>query len=357
MSHQTPLYEKHLAANGKMVDFAGFCLPINYGSQLDEHHSVRQDCGMFDVSHMNIVDISGRNATAFMRKLIANDIAKLTTPYKALYSCMLNETGGVIDDLIVYFIDVHNFRLVVNAATGEKDMAWIKKIMASFEPDSVSMAHQTELAMIAIQGPNAIEKFNQAMPGTAQMVENLKPFNACAVGSLFIARTGYTGEDGLEVMIPAKSAPFTWQMLVDAGVKPCGLGARDTLRLEAGMSLYGHEMDEDTSPIDAGLNWTVDTKDKMRDFVGKIALKQKQSDLVGLVLEDKGIMRDGQIVRVGKAQGVITSGGFSPSMEKSIALARIPTGAQGKCEIQMRNKWLKAKVVKPIFVRNGKIIV
>lgn len=347
---KTFLYDKHLESNGKMVEFAGFELPIHYGSQLDEHHSVRADCGMFDVSHMNIIDVSGAYATEFMQRLIANDVAKLNQPYKALYSCMLNESAGVIDDLIVYFIDQNNYRMVVNAATGEKDLAWINKIATDF---SVTISHQNDLAMIAIQGPRAIEKFNQAMPGTADLIADLKPFFAVSVGNLLIARTGYTGEDGLEIMLPEKSAPFTWQMLLEVGVKPCGLGARDTLRLEAGMSLYGNEMDEDTSPLNAGLGWTVDLKDENRNFIGRDKLGEKTHNLVGLMLLDKGIMRDGQIVECEGGTGVITSGGFSPTLQKSIALARLPIGTTGQVKVQMRNKLLRADVVKPTFVRNG----
>ena len=355
--NKTSLYEKHLESKGKMVDFAGFSLPIHYGSQVKEHLAVRSDCGMFDVSHMNIVDVSGKQATDFMRQLIANDVAKLTIAYQALYSCMLNKNGGVIDDLIVYFINKQSYRLVVNASTGQKDIAWMKKYAQNFAKNCVVITPKTKLAMLAIQGPNAIKKFNQAMPGIADLVATLKPFSAGAVGSLFIARTGYTGEDGLEIMLPEKSASFTWQMLLDAGVTPCGLGARDTLRLEAGMSLYGHEMDEQTSPMDAGLAWTVNTQDNNRNFIGKTALKSQQFNLVGLVLQGKGIMRDGQIVKTNQGDGVITSGGFSPSMEKSIALARLPKTVKGSCEVNIRHQWLKATIVKPPFVRRGKVIV
>ena len=339
-----------------MIEFAGFSLPIAYGSQLDEHHTVRQDAGVFDVSHMNIVDISGAQAQDFMQVLMANDVAKLSTAYQALYTCMLNKTGGVIDDLIVYFINPQSYRLVVNATTGQKDIAHMQQVGQNFD---ITITHQTDLAMIAIQGPNAITKFNQAMPGTTDMVKALKPFTATEIGRLFIARTGYTGEDGLEVMLPAKSAGFTWQMLLDAGITPCGLGARDTLRLEAGMSLYGNEMDEDTSPLDAGLAWTVDLSNKNRDFIGRDALGEKQRDLVGLILTNKGIMRHGQVVKTSLGQGVITSGGFSPSMQKSIALARLPVGSVKlkNVQVQIREKWCDAQLVRPNFVRKGKVIV
>lgn len=360
MVQKTPLHDKHLESGAKMVEFAQFLLPIHYGSQINEHQAVRQDCGMFDVSHMNVVDIVGIEAKAYMRYLIANDVAKLTTPYQAMYSCMLNKNSGVVDDLIVYFIDEEHYRLVLNAATRQKDMNHISEVAKGF---NVKLVQKTDLAMIAVQGPNAIAKFNEAMPGTTDMVAALVPFSASEVGSLFIARTGYTGEDGLELILPAKSAPFTWQMLLDVGVLPCGLGARDTLRLEAGMSLYGNEMDDDTSPLDAGLSWTVDRSDAHRDFIGKDKLRPKKFDLIGLVLKDKAMMRHGQIVKGDMGEGVVTSGGFSPSIKRSIALARLPT-KQNTIEVQdntvavaVHHQWLSAQVVKPVFVRKGVVLV
>ena len=358
MKH-TPLFQAHVDAGGKMVDFGGWEMPLNYGSQIEEHHQVRQNVGMFDVSHMTVVDFKGVQAKAFLQILIANDVDKLKTEGKALYSCMLNETGGVVDDLIVYYLNEQDYRMVINAGTTEKDIAWINTQAQGFD---VSVEPKFDLAMIAVQGPNAREKVFEAMPGVEELAGELKPFNAASLGGLFIARTGYTGEDGFEIMLPEKSAEFTWKMLLEAGVKPCGLGARDTLRLEAGMSLYGSEMNENISPLEAALTWTVDLSNEERRFVGRDALevlrdKGVKQTIVGLILEGKGVIRDHQKVVTSLGNGEVTSGSFSPTMGKAIALARVPMGATGSCEIEIRNKLVSAKIVKPPFVRNGKVLV
>ncbi len=358
MKH-TPLYQAHVDAGGKMVDFGGWEMPLNYGSQIEEHHQVRNDVGMFDVSHMTTVDFKGVEAKKFLQTLIANDVDKLKTQGKALYSCMLNETGGVVDDLIVYYQDDENYRMVINAGTTEKDIAWINAQAKGFD---VSVEPKLDLAMIAVQGPNARAKVYEAIPGVEDVAGELKPFNSASLGGLFIARTGYTGEDGFEIMLPEKSAEFTWKMLMEVGVKPCGLGARDTLRLEAGMSLYGSEMNDEVSPLEAALTWTVDLTDEDRRFVGRDALealkdKGANNTIVGLVLEGKGVIRDHQKVVTNNGEGEVTSGTFSPTMGKAIALASVPKGSEGLCEIEMRNKMVSAKIVKPPFVRNGKVLV
>ncbi len=358
MKH-TPLYQAHIDADGKMVDFGGWEMPLNYGSQIEEHHQVRNDVGMFDVSHMTTVDFKGAEAKKFLQTLIANDVDKLKVAGKALYSCMLNETGGVVDDLIVYYQDDENYRMVINAGTTEKDIAWINAQAEGFD---VAVEPKLDLAMIAVQGPNARQKVYEAIPGTEDVAGELKPFNSASLGGLFIARTGYTGEDGFEIMLPEKSAEFTWKMLMEVGVKPCGLGARDTLRLEAGMSLYGSEMNDEVSPLEAALTWTVDLTDEERRFVGRDALealkdKGANNTIVGLVLEGKGVIRDHQKVVTNNGEGEVTSGTFSPTMNKAIALASVPKGSEGLCEIEMRNKMVSAKIVKPPFVRNGKVLV
>jgi len=358
MKH-TPLYQAHIDADGKMVDFGGWEMPLNYGSQIEEHHQVRNDVGMFDVSHMTTVDFKGAEAKKFLQTLIANDVDKLKVAGKALYSCMLNETGGVVDDLIVYYQDDENYRMVINAGTTEKDIAWINAQAEGFD---VAVEPKLDLAMIAVQGPNARQKVYEAIPGTEDVAGELKPFNSASLGGLFIARTGYTGEDGFEIMLPEKSAEFTWKMLMEVGVKPCGLGARDTLRLEAGMSLYGSEMSDEVSPLEAALTWTVDLTDGERRFVGRDALealkdKGANNTIVGLVLEGKGVIRDHQKVVTNNGEGEVTSGTFSPTMNKAIALASVPKGSEGLCEIEMRNKMVSAKIVKPPFVRNGKVLV
>jgi glycine cleavage system T protein (aminomethyltransferase) len=356
---QTHLNAAHRAMGAKMVDFGGWDMPVNYGSQIDEHLQVRNDCGMFDVSHMRVVDIKGKDARGFLRLLMANNVDKLTVPGKALYSCMLLDNGGVIDDLIVYFMNEGWFRIVVNAGTADKDIAWMKQQAAKHAPQ-LDISNHPELAMIAVQGPNARAKVWDALPGSKELTENLAPFSAVEMGTMFIARTGYTGEDGFEIMIPAKAAPFFWATLAEKGVKPIGLGARDTLRLEAGMNLYGQDMDESINPLEAGLAWTVDLKSE-RDFIGKTALlaKSPMRKLVGLVLLDRGVLRSHQQVNTAHGEGEITSGSFSPTLEKSIALARVPKEVQigDQVQVAIRDKMLAAKVVKYPFVRNGKSLI
>ena len=357
---QTPLHAAHVAAGARMVDFAGWDMPVNYGSQIEEHHAVRRDAGMFDVSHMLALDLEGADAKAFLRGLIANDVAKLVEPGKALYACMLNEQGGVIDDLIVYFLSDTAYRLVVNADTADKDVAWMQQRLAATGA-AATLGVRRDLAMIAVQGPNARARTWAAIPGAEAASTALKVFQAATLGDIFIARTGYTGEDGFELTLPADKAAGTWAALTAAGVKPCGLGARDTLRLEAGMALYGNDMDETVSPLDAGLAWTVDFKDENRDFVGKAALVANgaRQQALGLILEDKGILRSHQKVFTAQGEGETSSGSFSPTLEKSIALARLPLGvaAGDAVEVDIRGKRLKARVVKAPFVRNGKALV
>ncbi|MFN7097450.1 MAG: glycine cleavage system aminomethyltransferase GcvT, partial [Gammaproteobacteria bacterium] len=255
MTKHTPLYPLHQAAGARLVDFAGWEMPIHYGSQLQEHHYVRQDAGMFDVSHMTIIDVLGAGARDFLRYVLANDVDKLVHRGKALYSCMLNDHGGVIDDLIVYFLDVHFYRLVVNAATCEKDLAWLNKQAADF---SVGLQERRDLAIIAVQGPNARSKTLPLLPPhLMDTASTLAPFECAEYEHHLVARTGYTGEDGFEIMLPANKAVKFWENLLKAGVHPCGLGARDTLRLEAGMNLYGEDMDDTTSPLESNLGWTI----------------------------------------------------------------------------------------------------
>lgn len=359
MAQKTVLHASHLAAGAKMVDFFGWEMPINYGSQIEEHHAVRQDAGMFDVSHMTIVDLTGANTRNFLRYLLANDVAKLTTPGKALYSGMLNSTGGVIDDLIVYFLQEDFFRLVVNSATREKDLAHINAEAKAF---NVTVTERPEFAMIAVQGPNAKAKVATLLTAEQQAaVAGMKPFFGVQAGDLFIATTGYTGEDGYEIALPNEQAADFWQQLVTAGVKPCGLGARDTLRLEAGMNLYGQDMDETVSPLAANMGWTIAWEPSDRNFIGRTALEQAKAagtaKLVGLVMEQKGVLRHGQKVITAAGEGEITSGTFSPTLGFSIALARVPAATGDTAEVDIRGKLVPVKVVKPAFVRMGKKLV
>jgi aminomethyltransferase len=363
---ETPLNAAHRAMGARMVDFGGWDMPVNYGSQIDEHHAVRRDCGMFDVSHMCAVDVHGPDARAFLRRLVANDVDKLKTPGKALYSAMLNEAGGVVDDLIIYWLGETNFRIVINAGTAVKDLAWMEARRQDWGMTLTITERRTgnePLAMIAVQGPNAKAKVWQLLPQTKAATEALGPFFGVQVGRHFVATTGYTGEDGFEIALPAGEAEALWAALAAAGVKPCGLGARDTLRLEAGMNLYGQDMDESVSPLDAGLAWTVDLKTPRadRDFVGRAALEAngQRAQFLGLVLLDKGVLRGHQKVFCPQGAGEITSGTFSPTTGKSIAFARLPMGVAigDTVEVEIRDKRLKAQVVKPVFARNGKALI
>lgn len=359
MAQQTVLIGKHLEAGAKVVDFHGWDMPLHYGSQIEEHHAVRTDAGMFDVSHMTIVDLTGARTREFLRFLVANDVAKLTTPGKALYTGMLNEAGGVIDDLIVYFMTETFFRLVVNSATREKDLAWINAQAKAFD---VTVTERPEFAMIAVQGPNAKAKVATLLSDEQKAaVAGMKPFFGVQAGNLFIATTGYTGEDGYEISLPNGDAADFWQKLLDAGVKPAGLGARDTLRLEAGMNLYGQDMDETVSPLAANMGWTIAWEPSDRNFIGRTALEAQRAagtfKLVGLVMEQKGVLRHGQKVLVAGGEGEITSGTFSPTLGYSIAMARVPATVGDTAEVDIRGKLVPVQVVKPSFVRMGKKVI
>ena len=361
MGKKTPLYDTHVRAGAKMVDFGGWDMPLHYGSQLDEHHLVRKVAGMFDVSHMTIVDLKGEQTRSFLRYLAANNVDKLKAPGKALYTCMLNERGGVIDDLIIYFVADDWFRLVVNAATRDKDLVWIEAHAAGF---AVGVRERRDLAMIAVQGPAARDKFHAALPEIAAMAAALPaPFTFATAGEMFIARTGYTGEDGYELMVPAAQAAEVWQRLAAVGVNPAGLGARDTLRLEAGMNLYGADMDETTTPLESGLAWTVGWDPADRVFIGRAVLdaQRESTDVarfIGLVLLDKGVLRNHQkVMSKGEVIGEITSGSFSPTLGRAIALARVRAAPGAVYQVEVRGQALDARVVKPPFVRNGKACV
>ncbi|MCG8708675.1 glycine cleavage system aminomethyltransferase GcvT [Brenneria sp. 4F2] len=364
MAKQTPLYQQHLTDGAKMVDFHGWMMPLHYGSQLDEHHIVRRDAGMFDVSHMTIVDLRGARTREFLRYLLANDVAKLTQPGKALYSGMLNASGGVIDDLIVYFMTEDYFRLVVNSATREKDLAWITR---HAEPFTVDIREREDLSLVAVQGPQAQAKVQSLLNDSQRAkVAGMKPFFGVQVEDLFIATTGYTGEAGYEIALPKDQVVALWQRLLSAGVKPCGLGARDTLRLEAGMNLYGQDMDEGISPLAANMGWTIAWQPEDRQFIGREALERQREkgteQLVGLVMTEKGVLRNELPVRFTDSEGVmregvITSGSFSPTLGLSIALARVPAGIGEQAIVQIRNRELPVHVTKPGFVRAGKPIV
>ena len=371
MTQKTVLNDAHRALGAKMVDFGGWDMPLHYGSQVEEHHLVRRDAGMFDVSHMTVVDLKGARVREFLRKLVANSVDKLKVSGKALYTTMLNAQGGVIDDLIVYLMpsestDESFFRLVVNAATRDKDLAWIN---AQAQPFAVSVTERSDFGMIAVQGPTARERVLGLLDDKgAAAAGKLGKFAAAEVMAkdgtpLFVARTGYTGEDGFEIVVPEANAVALWDALLAAGVKPAGLGARDTLRLEAGMNLYGQDMDETVTPYEAGLAWTV-ALDAGRDFTGRDVLEAQKANgvprqLIGLVMDDKGVLRHGQKVLTANGEGEILSGTFSPTLGKAIAFARVPAGAPGDVSVddvrvEIRGKEVPVRVVKFPFVREGK---
>ncbi len=360
MTLKTLLNETHRSLGAKMVDFGGWDMPIHYGSQIDEHHLVRRAAGMFDVSHMTVVDLKGARTREFLRQLLANSIDKLKVTGKALYSCMLNAQGGVIDDLIVYFLADDFFRMVVNASTREKDLAWIRQHAAAFD---VEVVEREDLAIVAVQGPQARALVaGLVAEGDRTALDKLGRFAALDVASvdgvpLFVARTGYTGEDGYEVLLPQAAVVGFWNALLAAGVKPAGLGARDTLRLEAGMNLYGQDMDESVTPYEAALAWTV-ALDEGRAFIGRDVLEAQKAagnarQMIGLVMDDKGVLRHGQKVLTANGEGEILSGTFSPTLGKAIAFARVPAGEPGDVRVDIRGKEIPVRVVKFPFVRDG----
>ena len=361
MTRRTPLFDLHQKLGARIVDFGGWDMPLQYGSQIAEHHAVRRGAGIFDVSHMCVTDLKGARVRQFLQWLLANDVGRLTAPGKALYGCMLNDAGGVIDDLIVYFLDETWFRAVVNAGTRDKDLAWIRRHATEF---GVDVAERTDFAMLAVQGPEARSKAASLLsPADATSALALEPFFGREIDRWFIARTGYTGEEGFEIMLPATEAERVWKALNSAGVTSCGLGARDTLRLEAGMNLYGSDMDERTNPFESGLAWTVALEPRERAFIGRNALEAirargPQRKLVGLLLEGRGVLRSHQKVLVPAAgEGEITSGTFSPTLERSIALARVPAASGASVQVDIRGKLLDARIVRPPFVRHGKALV
>jgi aminomethyltransferase len=371
MGLKTPLYDTHVSSGAKIIDFGGWDMPLSYGSQLEEHRAVRRDSGIFDVSHMCAVDLTGARVREFLRRLLANDVAKLTIPGAALYSCMLLPSGGVIDDLIVYFLTENWFRMVVNAGTRRKDLEWLGEHAAPF---GVAVRERTDLAILAVQGPLAREKTASLLSAAhRETALGIARFSGAAIDTWFLARTGYTGEDGFEILLPAEEAVAVWRALVALGVTAAGLGARDTLRLEAGMNLYGNDMDENRHPLESGLAWTVAFEPEERDFIGRAALLRARAqgcdELVGLVLEDRGVLRShqpvfaeaqsagAQALCAGAGVGEITSGTFSPTLNRAIALARVRRGLGARVLVDIRGQPHAARIVKPPFVRNGKALI
>ncbi len=357
---RTALIDAHRAAGARLVDFHDWEMPLHYGSQLEEHHAVRRDAGIFDVSHMTVVDLDGADAGPWLRTLLANDVGRLAAAGEAQYTAMLDEQGGVLDDLIAYR-RADGWRLVVNSATREKDLAWMR---ARLEGD-VTLTERSDLAMLAVQGPKALERAAGWLAGVAEAVNALAPFSFLEDGERMIARTGYTGEDGFEAILPNADAVAAWDRLLAAGVRPAGLGARDTLRLEAGMNLYGQDMDETVTPLESNMGWVLALDPSDRAFVGREAVEARKAEgvrqrLCGVVLEAKGVLRGGQaLVADGVEIGTLTSGAFSPTLGKGIGLARVDAAfAPGRAgreglAVAIRGRELPVRLVRPPFVRNG----
>lgn len=358
MGQRTPLYEQHLALGAKMVDFSGWDMPLHYGSQVEEHHQVRHDCGVFDVSHMTVTEVTGPDALAFLQRVLSRDPTPLAVG-QGLHALLLNEQGGVIDDVSLYRTE-QGFRLVSNARTRERVARWLQQHRGEFD---VQCNVNAGLGLLAIQGPNALERTKSLVnKACADLISRLEPGEGLEGGDWFISRSGYTGEDGLEIALPLEQVGDLFNELIGAGISPIGLGARDTLRLEAGLNLCGQDMSEDVSPLSSNSAELIDWEPVARQFIGREAVAAlralPQPRLVGLVLEERGVLRAGQVVRVtGIGDGAITSGSFSPTLGKSIALARLPAATQERAEVEIRGKWYPVRVVKPTFVRHGKVLV
>ena len=356
MTRRTALYSSHVAAGARMTPFAGWDMPLHYGSQLEEHHAVRRACGVFDVSHMLSVDVHGPTAQSFLRATLANDVGRLSDVGMVLYTCMLTESGGIVDDLIVTRIAAECFRIVCNAGCADKDFAWLTAA-AMRMAQGPAIEQRRDLALLAVQGPRAADILLAALGEQAAPLHGLAPFRALAIGQWLVGRTGYTGEDGFEIALPADAAADLWRGLLAAGAHPAGLGARDTLRLEAGLPLYGQDMDEDITPDECGLTRTV-ARGTEREFVGCAALAQRTARFqrIGLIALEPGIMRAHLRVESAHGQGETTSGGFAPTLQCSVAFARMPPGvALGEeVTVRVRDRQLRAMTVRPRFVRHGK---
>lgn len=355
MTQKTPLYDLHRAAGAKMVPFAGWDMPVHYGSQLEEHHAVRQGVGMFDVSHMTVIDVTGSGGREFLRRVLANDVDRIVAPGKAQYGTMLNDQGGIIDDLIVYR-RANDYRLVTNAGTRDAVVPWLQSAQQRLQVEDLVVSERPEMALIAVQGPQALAALEQVLG--FDLAAEANAFEFVEQDERMLARTGYTGEDGGELVLPASAAPALWEQLAAAGVRPIGLGARDTLRLEAGLNLYGEDMTDATSPLVSNLAWTVPLKTSDREFIGRAALIAEKaaglsSRLTGVVLQERGVMRHGYTVVTNAGEGAITSGIFSPTLGYSIGLARVPKAASGAAQVVIRNKQLPVTLTRPPFVRNG----
>jgi aminomethyltransferase len=357
---RTPLYSCHAELGARLVDFAGWEMPVQYEGVIEEHRAVRTAAGMFDVSHMGEVRVKGAGAEAFLQRLTPNDVSKLV-PGRAHYSGLLTDRGTYIDDLLIYRLAADDFLVVVNASNADRDFAWIAE---RAEGDAEVTNESDRYALIALQGPRAIEILTPMATAGIAAVKYYGFLQGEVAGKpALLSRTGYTGEDGVELYLAPEDAPEIWRRLLEAGVKPAGLGARDTLRLEAAMALYGHEIDETTTPFEAGLNWVV--KLDKGDFLGREALQAQRAaglprKLVGFEVQGRGIARQGHAVlshEGGEAVGAVTSGTWSPTFEKALGMAYVPVAlaAPGTpLTIDVRGKALPAVVVETPFYRRAK---
>jgi aminomethyltransferase len=358
---RTALFEEHVRLGAKIVPFAGYEMPVRYSGDIEEHNAVRQRAGMFDVSHMGRFEVQGADAARFLRHTCTWDMARLS-PGEGHYAAACRDDGGILDDVYVFALAPERYLIVVNASSAPKMKSWMESHIVAFDTRLVDCHAST--AMIAVQGPEALSALDAALG--AEFVRSLRPRRCGETEwqghSLFASRSGYTGEDGLELVIDAEHGPELWRALLDAGVTPCGLGARDTLRLEAALLLYGNDMDEDTNPFEVGLDWVV-TLDDGADFIGREALvRAKESgtsrELVCLRAEGRGIMRGHcDIFRQNDRVGTITSGGYSPTLGVSIGMGFVPPelAAEGtQLTVDVRGKPLEVRVVPRPFYKRPK---
>jgi len=362
MTKKTFLHDEQIKLGARMIEFAGWMMPVSYSSIIDEHKTVREDVGLFDVSHMGEVYVSGKDALAFLNKLVPQDVARLTDT-KAIYCQLLNKQGGIIDDLIIYKLQGEKYLIIVNASRIDEDLNWMVRNSLGFNVEIENQSHNYSL--LAIQGPKAVDlmvKMGLKKENQPEFfsIKRAELFNI----NLFVSRTGYTGEDGFEILVKNEFSELLWNYIVDAGkefgLKPIGLGARDTLRLEAALHLYGNDLDEKTTPIEAGLAWSV-SKTKAADYNGKEVI-QKQLEqgtdkkLVGLKMLDRAIARHEHEVYYNDEQiGIITSGGVSPILNENIALAYVKNNKDicigSIVQVKIREKFYKAELVKRPFVQ------
>ena len=352
--NKTPLNKSHIELGAKMVNFSNWEMPISYSSLIEEHNAVRSTVGIFDVSHMSVFDFDGDNQVAFFEKIFANDIKKIYKDNKAIYGALLNEEGGILDDLIIYHAN-NKFRLVSNCSTREQNRQWFEKHAIEF---GVKVMERSDMGILAIQGPDALNKILKIKEIDNQ-VNTLQSFGCMFEGDKLYARTGYTGEDGLELIVPTKDINHLWDQALELGCTPIGLGARDTLRLEAGLNLYGNDMTINNHPYESNMGWTIDMSDDSREFIGKDALlsidQSKSQKIVGIILQDKGILRSGYEITHEQGKGVVLSGSYSPTLQSSIGLARVDQGYKENGKVMIRNKLLNIDFVSPRFLEQGKI--